>query len=435
MWTLELDDSLVRLCVDQEVIYEQPGIAHMDGKNVTFGDEALARLFSDPVHTHTTFWQRMNEDTLELGSKSSFKNSDLVHQQLVEAVRSTKQRLTAPGLVVVPCDYDADQIGLLWGILEFLNLPPSSFVDSSLLASLQADFDSSAAYIDFQLERTLIAELTAEVQKVTVERVDVRTSGGSIHLMKRCIDAVAERSLDETRFDPRVLGETEQQLFDALRRFTNNDADFQVNLNYRGETHSLSLPHNELEARTQETFEGILNDFPEAELFILSKSSSQLPGLLQFLRETGTTVELFNADSQRTALTNLVSRLQEQDEVSLLKSFERESLQERTALTNPPSISKKDPDAKSIEPTHALYGNVAHPIQIRHSIAFGEAIFGTLEQLDGEVLLQPINGQRVFINDLPVPVQQRVFSGDRIQLSSDTDGNREVVLIHVVEHG
>ena len=432
MWTLEIDDLLVRLCADEEVLYAQPGIAHIDGKKVVFGDEALQRLFSDPVNTHTTFWQRMNEDTLEIGSKSALKNSDLIHQQLAGVIKQNRQKLSAPGLVVVPSDYDANQIGLLWGILEFLNLAPTNFVDAALLACLQTDIDENAVYIDCQLERTLIAEVTMREHEISVGSVKALTSVGSIQLMKRCIDAVADRSLDETRFDPRVAGETEQQLFEGLQSSLASDSDLNVNLNYRGETHSLSLAHEELETRARETFERILDESPGSQLVVVSQSTSQLPGLPKYLRNIGKSVKVSSRELLQSTLKNILPRIHEPNDVSLLKSFGRITVNADSKVSNTVGSATED---SLVEPTHALYGDVARPLDTEHSVSFGDAVVATIQKQNGALLLQPIEGQHISINDLPAKEAKRVFNGDRIQLSVDKESNEEVVLIHVVENG
>ena len=147
MWSFEVNDVLLRVRNVGATCYEQAGVAYLTEGTTTLGDEALAQLFVHPVQCHTTYWQRMNEDAIEPRTRTIGKNSDLVYSQVVEAFSNSGVNANDPGWVVVPSDFDNEQLGLLYGILEYKKLRPRGFVDTALVAGANATVSDSALYI------------------------------------------------------------------------------------------------------------------------------------------------------------------------------------------------------------------------------------------------------------------------------------------------
>lgn len=435
MWSLEINDVSLRLRDEGTTCYEQAGIAYLTNDSTTLGDDALAQLFIHPVQCQTTYWQRMNEDAIEPRTRSIGKNSDLVYNQIVEAFSSSEVRNNDPGWVVVPSDFDSDQVGLLYGILEYKHLKPRGFIDAAIVAGSKATVSDSAFYIDLQLERTVVTQLYQHDGQIDVVTVKSVPSAGYLQFVQRWIDTVAQRSLDETRFDPRVAGTTEQQVFDRLCERIGGGNELVISVEHNGETRSTSLLQDELAANTIDIFDRILSECNPGTHLLLGEHAIRLPGFLEYIAGSGRTAEGCPAEGVIEAVDRIDGELSEEAEVELHKSIHRDTSSTTSTFASRPAVEQADPTKRSQVPTHVLLSDAAYPIGTQRSISIDDIEVCSLYRADGAVILRPQDERETYLNDRSIDGSTIVASGDRVRIGPKSHDAKEIVLIRVVDNG
>ena len=435
MWSFEVSDVLLRLRYHGETRYEQSGVAYLTEDTTVLGDDALAQLFIHPVQCQTTFWQRMNEDAIEPRTRSIGKNSDLVFNQIVDAFANSSTGIQDPGWVVVPSDFDSDQVGLLYGIFEYKHLRPRGFLDAALVAGFKGTVSDSAFHIDLQLQRTVVTQLYQHDGQIEVDTVKSLPSAGYLQFVQRWIDTVAKRSLDETRFDPRVAGTTEQQVFDRLSEGITAGQEIVISVEHRGETRTTSLLQDELAASAGDIYDRILSECNPGTHLILSEHVVRLPGFLEYVAGSGRTAEVCPSDAVVEAVSHINDEIAEDSEVELHKSIHRDKTATSSSFRPRPDVKRTDTATRSLVPTHALLDDAAYPIGAQRSISIDDVEVCSLYRADDAVMLRPHDGRETYVNGKSIDGSTIVSSGDHVRIGDGTQDAKEIVLIRVVDNG
>lgn len=434
MWSLEVNDVLLRVRNDGETQYEQAGVAYLTDETTTLGDDALAQLFIHPVQCQTTYWQRMNEDAIEPRTRTIGKNSDLVYNQIVHAFSKSGVDAQDPGWVVVPSDFDNDQVGLLYGILEYKHLQPRGFVDAALVAGFKATVSDTAFYIDLQFQRTVVTQLYQHDGEIEVVTVKSLPSAGYLQLVQRWIDTVAQRSLDETRFDPRVAGTTEQQVFDRLCERISGGSELAISVEHNGETRTTTLMQDELATSGVDIYDRILSECNPGTHLLLGEHAIRMPGFIEYVAGSGRTAEVCPSEGVVDAVLRINSDLAEDADVELHKSIHRDDTT-TSSFRSRPNNEQTAASGRSQVPTHALLGDAAYPIGAQRSISIDDIEVGSLYRADDTVMLRPHEGHETYVNGKSIDGSTIVSSGDHIQISAESRSAKEFVLIRVVDNG
>ncbi len=435
MWSFEVNDVSLRLRNDGETCYEQAGVAYLTDRATTLGNDALEQLFVHPVQCQTTYWQRMNEDAIEPRTRTIGKNSDLVYNQIVEAFSNSNVNANDPGWVIVPSDFDSDQLGLLYGILEYKHLTPRGFIDAALVAGSKATVSDTAFYIDLQLHRTVVTQLYQHDNQIEVVTVKSLPSAGYLQFVQRWIDSVAQRSLDETRFDPRVAGTTEQQVFDRLRERIDGGSELVISVEHRGETRTTSLLQDELAASGIDIYDRILSECNPGTHLLLGDHAIRMPGFLEYIAGSGRTAEGCPTEGIVHAVARIDEDLPEEADVELHKSIHRDTSATASTFRSRAPVENPDTSNDSKVPTHALLGDAAYPIGAQRNILIDDIEICSLYRADGAVMLRPQVEGETYVNDRTVDGSTIVSSGDRVRVEPKSNDAKEIVLIRVVDNG
>lgn len=435
MWSLEVNDVLLRVRNDGETRYEQAGVAYLTDETTTLGDDALAQLFIHPVQCQSTYWQRMNEDAIEPRTRSIGKNSDLVYNQIVHAFSKSGVDAQDAGWVVVPSDFDSDQVGLLYGILEYKHLRPRGFIDAALVAGSKATVSDTAFYIDLQLQRTVVTQLYQHDGQIEVVTVKSLPSAGYLQLVQRWIDTVAQRSLDETRFDPRVAGTTEQQVFDRLCERISGVGELAISVEHNGETRTTTLLQDELATSGIDIYDRILSECNPGTHLLLGEHAIRMPGFIEYIAGSGRTAEACPSEGVVDAVLRINGELAEDADVELHKSIRRDTTTNTSSFRSRPDNEQSAATARSRVPTHALLGDTAHPIGTQRSISIDDIEVCSLYRADDAVMLRPHDGHETYVNGRSIDGSTIVSSGDHIQIGPESRSAKEIVLIRVVDNG
>jgi hypothetical protein len=211
---VELNDSAITAVCEQDVVFAEPGYAIDHNGGAVFGWQArkFSRLF--PRRLDNRFWQILEETPLSRPVGPHSSSADLVQAQLQRLWLAAGSR--ADGVVfAVPGRWSDEQLGLLLGIAQDLQLPVRGLVDSAVAATRHEYRGGDLIHLDIALHEVTVTRISQAGQAGVGERV-VIDSFGIERLERVCIELIARQFVEATRFDPLHEAESEQYLYDHL---------------------------------------------------------------------------------------------------------------------------------------------------------------------------------------------------------------------------
>ena len=197
-----------------------PGFAYLDRSGLVVGEagRAIARL--RPRFVCHRYWDRLDESPVGRPFPRTVRHADLVHAHLShrfdEVMRAVGGAPAEVGvLLVVPGDYTDAQLSLLLGIARASDIPVTGMVDASVAALEQGHGAERLLVLDVRMHRATWS-LVAAGDRLSRERIESLEQSGLARLQENWVKLVAERFVQETRFDPFHLAEHEQALYDHL---------------------------------------------------------------------------------------------------------------------------------------------------------------------------------------------------------------------------
>ena len=431
MRLLEVNDTLIRLWQDGTLRYAEPGIAQVERNSLTFGTEALNQAFVHPVQSLSSYWQRLNEEPSEQRNNTVSKQSDLIFSQLNEVFGQDSQADDEGVWVALASDIDAQQAGLLYGILEYKRLKLRGFID---LASATAAIDSlpnRVCHVDMHLHRTVVTELTLNEDTIEVGVCKSLSQLGYLQLINRWINTVAERSLDESRFDPRVSGLTEQQVFDQLHQGINSiEETIFIEIAHNNQLRSIGVPRSDLIAGSEGFYERMLAPCGNHTHIVLSEHASKLPGLADYIEKSGYGVDRCNDQNLYDVVSRVDTQTASDADIEFFKTYSR------IAASVEPNLDPNQPPTSPDQcPTHVLVDDVAFPISNESRLRIGEAVIGNLQKVDGHLRLIPADQVAVVLNNTPVTEPANIQIGDQLNAAVYGRSLAPAKLITVIESG
>ncbi len=359
---LELNDAEVRLSRDGEFVYRQPGIAHVGSQQCLFGLEALRIARLHPQQANQQYFARLNADPLPVPGKLAANHADLVYLHLLEinACIGGAKPATAPevgipdspkadggpprrgirlpwkakrqsgfgaetqsassrparslgesraangtsGLVVaVPGSLTTDQLGVLLGISQEAGLDIRGFVDSAVLMASVASLPPHCWLLDLHLTRGCLTELRTD-DEVSQAGVEELPGCGLVSCLDGWANLLADRFVQDTRFDPLHAADTEQQLFDQLydwaqagRHGNPADGDFAAEIRHDGHERRAQVSAKALHEKLLQRFQQLTQKLPDNAQVLVAPRTASVPGLMPGLGELGFQAESLPADA------------------------------------------------------------------------------------------------------------------------------------------
>ena len=424
MWVLELNDAEITLSRDGTVAYQEPGIASLAGRIPVFGNDALATARLDPRRSENQYFARMNGEPVHATAPGVANQADLVYRHLRQ-IAAVADLDGAAVHLVVPSNSTPDQLGLLLGIAQEAGLEVASLLDAAVAAACTASLPAEARLLDVSLHRASVATLVCEstVRRVGAEEI---AEAGLLRLLEGWVDAVADRFVAETRFDPLSIAATEQQVFDqvyaAVARASNGaPAELTVEVAHRGDTRTVDLPLSVLAAKSAQRYEVLAQHIGGPTTLALTRRAQRLPGLTSLLEGVGHTVVRLDIEASRTGVRASADTLEAGDGVSFV-----------SAVPTPDRVAPA-PATETPAGTHILCGAVAVPLGDRFDAAkhpaAGDlgAAFHIERREDGHHVLR--KGEiPVSLNGKPVAGEATVEPGAVIE-----SGGRAFRIVRVIE--
>lgn len=328
MIILDAHDAEVALLRGGEVLGSQPGVALVDGREVLFGEEALARSRLHPRQTHNEFWHRLNADPVTPKGASVANQADLVYLQLQELRRALPAGDGAAQVVVaVPPTATSAQLSLLLGIAAEVGFAVTAFVDAAVAAASSTPLSGACRLVDLGLHRatvTTLAPTQGEDGATRIRRgtVDEVPAAGLAALTEGWIDAVADRFVESTRFDPLRVAETEQQVCDQVRAGVEQEAaEFAIAIRHGDIARNITIARRAFAEKAEQRYGVLARAIGEPGVLLLTHRAQRPPGLAAHLEAAGHRVLPLPKDVLPRALAPHAKRLTGDSGVRLVTSL------------------------------------------------------------------------------------------------------------------
>jgi hypothetical protein len=285
---IELNDAAISIVDGRSRIVSAPGYAVAHGGEVLLGEEAyrIARLH--PQQTSNRFWHELSDQPIPKFMGGQFSSADLVHDQLQALCADFISEIEAV-IFAVPGHWSSEQLGLLLGIAQDLSLPVQGIVDSAVAATRREYRGRALLHLDASLHELTISRMLQDGKSSVGERRTVDRIGID-GLERICVEFIARRFVEGTRFDPLHRGQSEQYLYDKLYGWLNNlnrDGAAQLTLEFDGNEFQMNLKRDELVDRVIKFVEPVVqqvrNLLPAGEPAAVQISSrlAEFPGFVE----------------------------------------------------------------------------------------------------------------------------------------------------------
>ena len=358
MIVIEVADAAITLWRDGEVVYREPGVALVDGREVLFGHRALAQSRLRPRQTHNEFWQRLNMDPVTPAGRAVAHQADLVHLHLRELRAALDDSgETAEAMAAVPPTASAEQLSLLLGIGVEAGWRITTFVDSAVAAASAAVLAAPCRVVDLGLHQATVSTLTmadAPDGAAMLQRgpaTDAPASG-LVAMTEGWIDAVADRFVDSTRFDPLRVAATEQQVFDQLGAGIEREvAEFAIEVRHGDTAHRVTIARQALAQKAEQRYRLLAAAAGESTTLALTPRASRPPGLAAYLEAAGHRLTRLPEDALPQAIARHADQLAPTDGGARLVTALPAGAAAGTSAPPPPAPV-----------THLLRGAIALPL-------------------------------------------------------------------------
>ena len=308
MLVLEASDLELTLSRDGQVLYAEPGAALAMPKRVLFGREALAQARLHPRQFHNEFWHKLNGDAVAPPGPGIANQADLVYLQLAAMRAAAGLRGRAELVVAAPSAARESQLALLLGIAAQAGFDIRAVVDAGVAAASMHAGLAGTKLVDVGLQQAAVTDLVlgsgsggaAQLRRQAVREVP---AAGFAKLLEGWVDAVADRLVDATRFDPLRLAATEQQVFDQVHAGVAAALDA-IAIEVRHEQHvrQIEVQRSALAQKSAQRYDLLLDAVGGASAVALTHRASQLPGLAERLAAGGHRVMPLPADAVARAI-------------------------------------------------------------------------------------------------------------------------------------
>ena len=452
MIAIELNDAGIRVADASRALAESPGYAHLTGDGMQFGQVALGRAKLEPSLSFNRYWQHLDDQPLARAHVQARSQADLVHGHL-QALWSALSEAPEDVVLVLPGTWSRDQIGLLLGIAEALDMPVRLLVDASLAAAKVPADCARLLHLDLHLHQAVLSTLTqTDTLSVTAaQRID---DVGLIGFREDWARSIGRRFVRETRFDPLHRAQTEQALHDALPALLENlSTEGRGTLELAaGETpYPLTLGCADLSTASSARVEVLLREIGRLAAtdgvteVQLTARSAEVPGLIQAIEAVpDLRAHALTADAAvRGGLALATTVSHRTDGVAWIRS---RPLNEHAASGLPPGREDVPPLPP---PTHLLYQDRAHVIGPQPLVvgrappagSYGLRLDGELRGVSREhcsvrldpqgAVVQDLSRYGTYLNGQRLDGEVYLRPGDRVRIGTP---GVELLLIRAVGH-
>ena len=398
------------ICTDSygEVAYDQPGVAYFDGKQLLFGDEALANVKSHPQACDSQYMARLSDEALASPLGEALNHADLIfhHLKKIAVTASVKDCV-----FLIPAYFSDKQLQLLLGIAHAADLTPRGFINSGL-ARQKFNNEPNFYLLDIGLRQGQLSGVQLNDSMLANTSTGNYDGLGLISIVDTWLQEIAKVFLDSIRFDPLHSAMTEQLLFNEILTWIDQGEfpkDAKVSLIVDGYSRGAEININQLINQLSQQLEqlGLTN----TNHLVLTPRAAKIPMLVSLL------------ENQVASVCVSDNRLYFEQALKLMEGFEPEQVDRlnsyplldcigtgtlpNTPSNNPINAEPTASEVKRAPATHLLGDSAA--------TAITDCAFETF--LDEDGLLRP-NAQ-VLIDGQPA-IQAKLKHGDQVSFAASS---------------
>jgi hypothetical protein len=368
---IEINDCGLSCGTDKGNIFISPGYALLTEQGVTTGNAARLKAYLKPQQSFNQFWRQLNLSPLPSPTNHARHNADLAYAQLLELHRESG----SPEEVVfaTPGSFDRDQLSIILGLAKASPFKTLGLIDSAVAATSQLNTtkNNPLLHLDIQLHQLVLTRMSLDSH---IERtlVEVIADVGLKTFYDSWARYIADKFIQQYRYDPLHTAEGEQQLYDSLPDWLgkiNGDQELAISLDSPQGSYRLNINRNDLLANSSKKVDQLkrrLNNFlHEEDTLIASHRANLLPGLTEQLGAFHTL-----ADNAATlgCLENLENITGTGENIHFVTRLPRRQapISSDIAPTKPspaPQVTHQElPTVENTVPTHVLHQHRAQAI-------------------------------------------------------------------------
>ncbi len=251
---LELNDASLTAVEDGGVLFAEPGYAVLTGDLAVFGLEARRRARLHPRATYNRFWRTLDDAALPRPLNGFATVLDLAQAQLRQLWAGCGA--TVDGVVLaVPGYWDTGTLGLLLGLAQDLEIPVVGLADAAVASTRHAYPGRELLHLEASLHDIVVSRMSQAEGSIGLGQRDTVESVGVETLVRGCVEFIARRFVEESRFDPLHDAATEQYLYDRLPEWLARgarQAEVALEIDHAGLSYRVSVESAALRRRVAE---------------------------------------------------------------------------------------------------------------------------------------------------------------------------------------
>ncbi|MCP4832726.1 MAG: FHA domain-containing protein [Gammaproteobacteria bacterium] len=239
---IELNDAGITCVTDAGVVFSEPGCALLNDQGMVFGAAAQQAASRFPRAFHDRYWLRLSDEPLTAGLGGVQTCADLVHAQLAQIWEVTANDVSQVAFSV-PSYWSRDQLALLLGISQELDIPLKGLVENPVAATRRPYPGYELLNIETGMHLTGISHMHSEASEIKYA-LDTVADTGVVALRRTCAEYISGRFLECCRFDPLHDAESEQGVYDLMDEWLATlvqSGTTKIRMNYKGNDYSALL--------------------------------------------------------------------------------------------------------------------------------------------------------------------------------------------------
>ena len=253
MQVLELNDQELTLySAGAEVVRSEPAAAAVVDKRLVFGQAALEQSRVSPQYFNNRYLGNATAQQLPSPIGLAHNLADLVLHHL-----STYPLAQEPLALLTPSHFANEQLGVLLGICQELNVDVKGFIDLPLAQALTAEIPDTFQILDLEWHRLSVTRIDNVDSNLSISGHRVWEGRGLNHFIEGWMGVIADEFMQQTRFDPLHRGDSEQQLFQQTYAWLQGGLKTRISIHGNENDRALDIEPDRLRAKTRQRLDGL----------------------------------------------------------------------------------------------------------------------------------------------------------------------------------
>ncbi|MEZ7830481.1 MAG: hypothetical protein QMC06_02915 [Gammaproteobacteria bacterium] len=424
---IELNDNALRVGDESGILVESPGFAlAVENKKLILGEAAKQQARIHPTNSYNRYWHELSIDPLN--QTAGIRHfADIAYAHLLHLAEAGE--IDGDVIFAVPGNFTRAHLAILLGLVNQSPFRTAGLVDSALAAvsSTKLEFDSYI-YAELQLHQVVLTKIAVDDDILKRESVIQVPGVGSQNFMDLMMQLATDLFIQQCRFNPQHDAESEQQLYNALPSWLQQDDGNQnsllLELTANTAVHTAKMPRESLISNLSGHYKSIGQQVAELAAvgnskLLLSPEFAELPGFHSYLSE-GIKITLLPVDAiSKSVFQNRASIIRGDEQVELVTKLAKIANTVKAIDKRALKVAAK---AGKVA-THVLIGSTAIPL----ACADLPKQLGRIEKHD-EAFYLDSGKQEFLLNQLKVAGKHAIGLDDLIQCS---EGSEAIRLIQV----